>query len=421
MLRKILPKSEFSRNVFTLMMGTTIAQAIPIAISPILTRLYTPEDFGIFALYMSIASIISVAATARYELAVMLPKKDDDAINIVALSLIISFFISCITFLIVFIFNDQITNLLGNPGISNWLYFIPITVLLTGICQSFNYWLNRKKRYKMLAKNRVVQSATTATANLGIGFGKFGASGLIVGNVFGQLIATSLLSMTIWKEDKNRVNDLKKIKMIALIKKYRKFPKYNLPNAIIDGFRLSSINILIAKFFTTDTLGQFSLAWKIVQMPLGLIGGSLSQVFFQKVSSANKSDLHKILLRFLIKTSIVAVPIFLVIYLFAVDIFKFAFGEKWELAGQSASTMAPWLLINFLTSPIANVFIVLNKQEIVMFVSVIYMLLPIGILFFFNTIGFIKILNIITFTMSLILIFYILIALKYTSEKKHEI
>ena len=152
LINKLKPKSEFNRNVLTLMTGTTIAQAIPIAISPILTRIYTPEDFGMFALYMSIASIIAIVATGRYELAIMLPKKDEDAINIVALSIIISFFVSFISLLIVFIFNTQITNILGNPEISIWLYFIPLTVLLTGIYQSFNYWSNRKKQYKRLAK-----------------------------------------------------------------------------------------------------------------------------------------------------------------------------------------------------------------------------------------------------------------------------
>lgn len=91
MLKKLKPQSEFSRNVLTLMTGTSIAQAIPLAISPILTRIYTPEDFGIFALYMSVASMIAVTATGRYELAIMLPKKDDDAMNIVALSIVISF------------------------------------------------------------------------------------------------------------------------------------------------------------------------------------------------------------------------------------------------------------------------------------------------------------------------------------------
>jgi len=110
------------------MAGTSIAQAIPLAISPILTRIYTPKDFGVFALYISIASIISVVATGRYELAIMLPKKDDDAINLVVLSILIACCISIVTFLGISIFNAEITLLLGNPAVSNWLYFIPLSV-----------------------------------------------------------------------------------------------------------------------------------------------------------------------------------------------------------------------------------------------------------------------------------------------------
>ena len=167
------------------MTGTTIAQAIPIAISPILTRIYTPEDFGIFALYISFSSIFSIIATGRYELAIMLPKKDSDAINIVVISFFMSFIISFIAFLLIVFFNQPIASFLGNKEISSWLYLIPVSVLLTGMYQSFNYWNNRHKRYKQLAFSKVVQSGTSATSNLGMGFNDFGSSGLIFSFVFG--------------------------------------------------------------------------------------------------------------------------------------------------------------------------------------------------------------------------------------------
>ena len=96
MIQRLKPKSEFSKNVLTLMTGTTIAQAIPIAISPILTRIYTPEDFGVLALFVAITSIFGSIANGRYELAIMLPKKDENAINIFALGLIITFSMSFI-------------------------------------------------------------------------------------------------------------------------------------------------------------------------------------------------------------------------------------------------------------------------------------------------------------------------------------
>ena len=130
-------KSEFTRNVLTLMTGTTISLAIPIAISPVLTRIYTPQDFGVFALYMAITTIIAVLVTGRYELAIMLPKKDENAVDILILSLIISLVVSLISFLIIFFFNPQITKILGSQEISRWLYLVPCSILLIGFYNSF--------------------------------------------------------------------------------------------------------------------------------------------------------------------------------------------------------------------------------------------------------------------------------------------
>ena len=143
MIKKFKSRSEFSRNVLTLMTGTSIAQAIPIAVSPILTRIYTPEEFGSFALYMTIVSLLSILVTGRYELAIMLPKKDEDAINLVALSILISFIISVFVFLIVFIFNTEITDWLANKAISSWLYLIPLSIFFSGLYQSLYFWNNR--------------------------------------------------------------------------------------------------------------------------------------------------------------------------------------------------------------------------------------------------------------------------------------
>jgi len=419
MLNKLKPKSEFSRNVLTLMTGTTIAQAIPIAISPILTRIYTPEDFGLFALYISIALLFATAATGRYELAIMLPKKESDAVNIVFLSLLITLIITLLTLFIVFFFNQSITNILGNQDISSWLYFIPFTVFFMGLYQSLNYWNNRKKEYKRLAISRVVQSGVTGGANLGMGGLQFGASGLIVGNIIGQSLSTLYLFNHVYKEDSRSIRFFNKIKIIALLKKYKKLPLLNMPNVLIDNFRLSGINILIAKFFTTSTLGQFALAWKMVQTPMSVIGKSLSQVFFQKIASVKRDELYAIIKKFIVKASLVALPIFLIIYFFSVDIFSFVFGENWSEAGEAASVMSPWLFLNFLTSPLSQIFIILNKQEIMLIFSIFYMATPLAILYLFQDLEFINALNMVTLSMSIMLLIFIGMVLFYAKQEEN--
>ena len=158
MINKLKPKSEFGKNVLTLMTGITIAQAIPIAISPILTRIYTPEDFGVFALFVAISSIIGSVACGRYELAIMLPKKDENAINIFALGFIITC-VACLILLILAItLNDFLVNLLGNKEIGFWLYFIPISVFFMGLFNLLNYFNNRKKNYQDLRNATIIKS-----------------------------------------------------------------------------------------------------------------------------------------------------------------------------------------------------------------------------------------------------------------------
>jgi len=364
LFNRLKPKSEFSRNVLTLMTGTSIAQAIPIAISPILTRIYTPEEFGAFALYMSLATTLSVIATGRYELAIMLPKKDDDAANIVALSIIFAFIVSFLSFLIIHIFNAQITLILGNPKISLWLYFIPITVLLTGIYQSLNYWTSRKKQYKHLATNKVLQSTTIASTNLGMGVTGFGNSGLILGQLSGLSIATIMMGKLLWKEDSDRLKKIKRIKMFALLKKYSDFPKINMFQAFINDFKNLIVNILLTKYYNSFILGQFYMVNKILLLPSGLIGSSISQVLYKDISDKynSKEDFSKDILYVMIKLFLFALIPFFIIVLFGKEIFGFILGENWEIAGDLASSFALYILFHFVASPISIIPFIVQKQ-----------------------------------------------------------
>lgn len=416
-IRKLLPKSEFSKNVLTLMTGTTIAQAIPVAISPILTRLYTPEDFGVFALYTSVASIVSLIATGRYELAIMLPKKNEDAANVVILSLIITFITSILILIVVYFFNSAIAKLLRNNDIASWLYLVPLTVLFSGIYQSLNYWVNRKKQYSILAKSRVIRSSGIAATNISLGVTQAGCGGLILGSTVGQAVGSIALL-------KNSMDILKyKIyfaKMFACAKRFKKMPIFNLPNALIDGIRMSGINILISFFFSSVLLGQFSLAWRVIQSPASLIGSSVAQVIFERFSKAKKDDLTRLIFKYLSRSTVFSFPIFLSIYLFSPTVFSFVFGTNWKIAGDVTSALSPWLFLNFITSPLSTIFIVINRQEVMLIFSIIYMATPILLLFLLHDMGFITVMRIISFSMSIILVLFIISILFYSRTLKQK-
>lgn len=364
---KLTPRSEFSRNVLTLMTGTTIAKAIPIAISPILTRIYTPEDFGVFALFISITSILATIANGRYELAIMLPKKDEDAINIFALGFIITCIMTIITFILVLIFNDYFTNLLGNKEIGFWLYFMPLALFFSGLSNILNYFNNRRKNYKDLRNATILKSIILAVVQISVGFIKGGAIGLISGSLLSNMFANMKLARNILK-DKMLLSKIKKVKIITLSKKYKDFPKFSMPAGLLNSSATNLNNTLIPTFFSLTTLGFYSLVGKVLSMPSSLISGSIGQVFFQQASYEKKKtgSAHKVFKQTTIRLILLAIPIFTILYFTVEDIFTILFGEKWSVAGTYAKILIPLFFVQFVVSPL-TLMNVINKKNKLLF------------------------------------------------------
>jgi len=367
MTNKLKPKSEFTRNVLTLMTGTTIAQAIPIAISPILTRLYSPEDFGLFALFIAIASIFGSIANGRYELAIMLPKKDEDAINILALGFIINVVLSFTLLLVVLIFNDSLLSLLNNDDISSWLYLVPVSVFLMGCFNLLNYFNNRKKLYKDLAKANVAKSIAMAIVQLSFGFLKAGVFGLVSGQLTSQVVSNTKLFFNIKRL--NLFSKISRIKIIAQGKRYKDFPKFSMWAFLANTLSLNLINIFVSSVYNIKTLGFYSLTQKLLSIPLSLIGSSIGQVLFQE-STKEKQLTGKAINSFnstVKKLFLITVPSFGILFFLVEDLFAFVFGEEWRIAGKYAQIIMPLFAVRFIVAPITLIAIVFEKIKIDLF------------------------------------------------------
>jgi O-antigen/teichoic acid export membrane protein len=365
MIQRHKPLSEFNRNVLTLMTGTTIAQAIPIAISPILTRIYTPEDFGVLALFVAITSIFGSIANGRYELAIMLPKKDEDAINIFAVGFIITFSMSFILLVLVILFNEQITQLLKNDEISVWLYFVPIAVFFTGLYNILKYFNNRKKYYKDLANATIIKSIITAIIQLGLGSLKGGVSGLISGQLISQITANTKLFNNIIK-DKLLISNVSKKKIISLAKRYNNFPKFSLWGILSNTLSQHFTNILISSFYSIATLGFYSLVQRLLGIPSILIGNSIGEVFFQEAIK-EKQQTGRVINTFnstVKKLIILGVPSFCLLFFIVEDLFAYVFGEEWRVAGFYAVILIPFYLIRFIVAPVSNTNNIFGLQKI---------------------------------------------------------
>jgi len=354
MISNIKIKSEFSRNVLILMTGTAVAQAIPIAISPILTRIYSPEDFGLFAVFFAILSIFSVLTNGRYENAVMLPKKDEDAINIFALGIIINFILSIFLMVLVTVFNSSIVKILDNEDISIWLYFIPIALFFTGLFNILKIFNNRRKKYKDIADAMVIKSLVMAVIQLLIGFIKSGVLGLISGQIFSIFFANGKLIKNIIK-DKKLLLSIKKVKIIALAKKYKNFPKFSLPSAFANVLSAELSNILIFAFYSASTIGFYSFVQRMLGVPTALIGKSIGQVYFEEGTKEKKrtGNAKNIFNSTLKKLLIIGFPLFFIMFFVVEDIFAFVFSEEWRVAGEYAQIVVPMAFIRFVVASLS--------------------------------------------------------------------
>ncbi len=363
-LKKRFPSGSFARNVLTLMTGTTIAQAIPIAISPILTRLYTPDDFGIFALYMAIASILSVIATGRYELAIILPETDEDAANIAILAIILTFCISFIMLFFMFIFNSEITELLGHQEISPWLYFVPLTVLLTGIYQVFYYWANRKKHYREIAKNKVLRSTTTSVTQIGFSFGN--SFGLIAGMIAGQSIATVRLGSCLKNDIIKNQFMINRSLIYKVASRFSKFPKYLIVAHTFNTASAQMPVIMLSSLFSTTVSGFYALTYRVISLPMSIIGGAIGDVFRQRAADDFVKNGHcqEIYIKTLKHLTAIAILPSVLFFFIAPDLFALFFSENWRIAGEYARLMTIAFFFQFITSPLSSMFMIAEKQEL---------------------------------------------------------
>ena len=372
--------SGFGRNIITLMTGTTIAQAIPIGISPILTRMYTPEDFGLLGIFVAITSIFGAVTNGKYELAIMLPKKDSDAFHIASICFFINLIFSSALLFIVIILGDVIVGLTNSAETEAWLYFIPFSVFFIGLYNQANYLCLRTKRYSEMRNASVFKSLSMAMLQLVLGSIKSGALGLVIGQLTGSVIS----ALKLLKSSNFRILSFNKKRSISLAKKYSEFPKFALISDLLNNVSIQMPLFFLGGFFNSSVAGYYSFCHKIISMPMILIGTAVNQVFFQKASSAHSHGVEISKLTegtFLKLVYISAIP-FSVIYIYSDVIFSFVFGSEWSEAGRYASLLTPWLFLVFVSSPLVSIVSIYGKQRQAMIFNIITIFIRLSALFY---------------------------------------
>jgi lipopolysaccharide exporter len=369
--------SNFVANVLKLISGSVTAQVLGILLVPLLTRIYNPDDIGIFQIFLSITGILIIFSTFSYQFAIMLPKTEEDSANVALLCAILVTLVSLLIALVVYFLPQNVEYIFNSPGISKYLIYIPALTFFNGIYFVQNYWLSRKTRFGVISGSRISNTLSTKVFQLLIPIWSVSPFGLIFGYTAGYGIA-DLFMLKGMKEDIKVFKKVSVKKMKEMAIQYKNFPLFSSWSDLANTISPQLPTFLLAYFYGTTVVGYFSLANQVVNMPMGLLGAAIEQVFFQKISEAknrnNPEEMKIIVSEVYKKLILIGVFPMILLLILGKEIFTFAFGKNWYVSGIYIKILVPWIFLVFLSSPISTLYMVFDKQKVWLTFSMILLI-----------------------------------------------
>jgi len=367
LIRRLLPKNAFIKNIGVLASGSSIAQILTISAAPLMTRLYSPDEFGLLAVYVSIMAILGVLSTMSYELSIPLPDNDKEAARAVELSLMLLASSSIIIGAFFINFSQSLSEMLGAPNLNDLLWFVPLGLLLSGVYRIFTYWSIRNQNYRTIAETKVRQSIIALAIQLAAY--KLGVVALIFGQIAGSSVGMFRLARPFLSNFYISKVTLSSLKQVAC--RYKHFPIYTTWARLINTGGGHMPPLVIAAYFGIGSSGFYLVANRVISLPIGIISSAVSQSYYGEASLMIKDgrvriltqNLHGLLAR-------ASLPPLMFIFLISPDIFHHIFGDGWRGVGEVARWIVFYSYIELLASPF-QVFLILDKQRVGLVVQVI--------------------------------------------------
>lgn len=363
-------KNNFVKNIFILSFSTVIAQLINILFTPIISRTYSPENFGFFSLIRSIITILAIVATGQYDQALFLPKDDQEArwLSIGSFFLTVSFSIIVCVFIIFL----RSINILLNDFIY-FCFIVPLGILFFSTDNILTNYLIRNKKYRYVGQRQILKSIINVS--LIVIFALLNLK--YVGLILSFLISSLIINIYLFFQFSIKLKDLDFKNIFHLFKNYIKFPKYDMLSSLINIFSSSLPIFLFTLFYNREVVGSYSFTNNLLAVPMTFIGVSVSKVFYQECST--KTQENESISNFVKKVfdnliNLIIVPMFVAV-VFGDILFSFLFGQQWKMAGQFAQFLALWQLMIFISSPLSNLLRIYNKQNILLFWNIIMIVL----------------------------------------------
>lgn len=375
-----LKQSAFARAVGVLVGGTAFAHLLTALALPILTRLYSPQDFNLLAVLSGLITVLAVSACFRFDAAIPIPERDQDAANLLALSLLLCASVSAVIAVVVLVGAEAISAAMKQPALAPYLWLVPLGVLLTSSFGALQLWMVRRKHFAPIARIRIGQSAVGAGTQIGMGWLGLAPIGLLLGQVLVVGAGALGLGWRVLTRDRAALQELNTTRMRELALRYSRFPKFSALEGLFNTIGMQLPMIVIAAVALGPEAGYLILAMSVMQAPMGLIGTAVAQVYFSRAPEEHRAgNLGAFTAKVFGALVSAGTGPLLFAGIVAPHAFALVFGEEWRRAGELVRWMTPWFMVQFLAVPVSMALHITDHQRLAMLLQLGGLLIRTGL------------------------------------------
>jgi O-antigen/teichoic acid export membrane protein len=358
-----LLRSSFLRDVMKLSFGTLGGRLIALAALPLVTRLYSPEDFGVLAVYLALVSTLAVAACLRLEIAIPLAETEAEAANLLALALSVLTVVTALLAIPVFLMPHRIAAALGAPALAPYLWLVPLGVAMAGSYSALQFWATRARRFGAIARTRVGQAAAGVSVMLTLGWAGLAPFGLLLGNMINiGAGGISLAAGALARDGSALRRAIRPRNLAPTFRRNHRYPFFSTPEALFNVAGAQVPVLLIAAYAGAEA-GFLLLAMQVMIAPMTLLGSSISQVYVSRAPQEYREGrLTPFTLSIMRKLVLVGVGPLILAGALAPLVFPWLFGAQWARAGEIIPWLVPWMALQFIASPVSMVMFVVGRQ-----------------------------------------------------------
>lgn len=360
-LKEVISGS-FIRDVAKLSLGTLAGRVLTVAALPLLTRLYSPEDFALLASYLATVSTIAVAACLRFEIAIPLADTEDDAKYLLVLALLALASVTLVALLVVLAWPRQLAIWSGHTALAAYVLLIPTGIAALGLYSVMQFWATRTRSFTQIAETHISQAIVGVATSVAMGWAGIAPLGLLLGNLLNTSAGSLKLVRRTIKNDAHILRSLSLQGLKSTLHKYKGYPIYSTPESFFNTAGIQ-VPILLVATYVGKEAGFLMLAMQIMALPIGLLGGAISQVYVSRAPQAmQERQLAAFTRTIMLRLFKVGLLPFLALGSLAPWLVPYAFGAEWERTGEIITWLVPWMLLQFVVAPVSMVLHVTGNQ-----------------------------------------------------------